>query len=198
MNIRRTGWDLGTLPTGFSHSKALTTLITLCSSCLWSYCCGYRRRGPSGASKYYYGIFQPAHPCLLSSHNTRTNFPTCPVHEVRLGCLTFLGKPNQPRTSPSGSGDCGNLGSREAVGSSPHPLSVQHKGHSLANFFSYWPRSRMPGRDQGFLEISTSMTCLLKWLHLLGSKRTIFSFLDHIIVKYVLRKALTSVLSMFC
>lgn len=88
-------------------------------------------------SKSYYGIFQPAHPCLLSSHNTRTNFPTCPVYEVPLGCLTFLGKPNQPRTSPSGSGDCGNLGSREAVGSSPHPLSVQHKGHSLANFFSY-------------------------------------------------------------
>lgn len=83
-------------------------------------------------SKSYYGIFQPAHPCLLSSHNTRTNFPACPVHEVRLGCLTFLGKPNQPRTSPSGSGDCG-----EAVGSSPHPLSVQHKGHSLANFSSY-------------------------------------------------------------
>lgn len=31
MDVLRTGWDLGTLPTGFSHSKALTTLITLCS-----------------------------------------------------------------------------------------------------------------------------------------------------------------------
>lgn len=84
MHTLQTGWDLGAFAYPVQalrrlHSEPLTLLLWI-------------PQGRSLWSKYYHGIFQPAHPCLLSGKRPRTNFPTCPVVQGTSWLLGFSGR----------------------------------------------------------------------------------------------------------